>query len=433
MLSKIALASLVASAAAQGYGTTPAPPPPPPPPAYYNAPVTTTTTYGTTKPVVYYYADYDNIIYSAQDDLYYQSALTQEAVDRTKQGVTATWSNPTPLDTSGLQNAKGVAVCGKQGSYYDNNYGGKYQQVFVADAGATGQAGAVYGWQVAQNPSNPAAVVLQNKWTVYQPDASQSNYTSAPTDVKCGPNNGLFIADPGLNAIQWVSNANLVAGSPNPQYSTVIPSSCGAAVDQVRSLSWNANTNTLYWTNDDTGMAAAAPGGASNSGVFSYNAIQPNAAPPQAACVAANCDSWSASCGGSHVAQVVQGKAGSQYWAVSSAWNQVQVSKGNDNVYDANGNVVASVNSAVTYTDATNDAQRNQGLIVTDAASGQASIVTQSGNANQLCNQAAVPTVYGATYNNGYGWYASNVTAVTSASTVSLAAGAVLAAVALFF
>lgn len=120
MLSKIATVTLFTAVAAQ----------------YVDH--TTVAVEVTAAPADLYYADYDNIVEVANQGIYYQSALTPEAVDRLKldKAKAAEWSAPVLAVNPDLYDAKGVAFCGEKGAAMgDNQWGGKYTQIFVADAG----------------------------------------------------------------------------------------------------------------------------------------------------------------------------------------------------------------------------------------------------------------------------------------------------------
>jgi len=291
----------------------------------------------------------------------------------------------------------------------DNQWGGKYKQVFVADAGDEGMNnGAVYGWNVKEDPANPAAVVLDGKWTVYQPDKA------APVDVECGPNNGLFIADKYNNAINWVTYDNLVAKKANPKYAAVVPAECGVAVDEVRSLAYDAEKATLYWTNN-----VAEP---ANAGLFAYSGVAADASPKAAACVAEKCNAWSSECA-AKIQQKAAGEMGKQQWAVANAWDQVQVSKGDAKLYEGK-EVVAEVAQEATYADAAQDAKRDV-VIVADEKAGEVYVAPNGQDAKKIGD---VADVYGVAYNDAYGW---NGVADGASATLSLAFGAVLAVAAL--
>jgi hypothetical protein len=229
----------------------------------------------------YHYADYDNVVIAAKDTAYCTSALTPEAIARAMSNANASsWSKPVDLNLS-LQYAKGATFCGGKGAKDDPAYGGKYKQLFIADEGAAGNAGYVYGWDVVEDTKDPSKIKLANKWTVYTASGAQ------PVDVECGPKDGLFIADNGRNAIFWISNADLVAKKEDAAQA-VIPDECGAVVAEVRSLNYNADTGKLSWTNNDEIVTE-------NAGVFSYSAPA-DATPEPASCKPENCDSWSTNC-----------------------------------------------------------------------------------------------------------------------------------------
>jgi hypothetical protein len=268
MLSKIATVTMFTLVAADGYGA---------------AVATTTTTHGgydgthaTTaeqKVAITYYGDYDNIVAVSDNGIYYQSAITPEAVMRTGQGDATSWTPAAKVQSEkpiSFKDAKGVAFCGQQYATADN-YGQKYQQVFVADAGDDKMNnGAVYGWHVAEDPMNPKAVVLSGKWTVYAPEMGAN-----PVDVECGPNNGLLIADAYTNQINYVPYEAVAAAKPNPPYKAVVGADCGAAVADVRSISYDSDTGKLTWTNN---AAVAA-----DAGVFQYGVAADATTPPPAA------------------------------------------------------------------------------------------------------------------------------------------------------
>jgi len=421
MLSKIATVTMFTLVAAgdSGYG------------AAVAATTTTTgyaagTTVVTTAPqqAVYYYGDYDNIVAASDNGIYYQSALTPEAVMRSGQGDASAWTPAAKVGSANpisFKDAKGVTFCGQQ--YADaDNYGQKYQQVFVADAGDDKMNnGAVYGWHVAEDPMNPKAVVLSGKWTVYAPDSGAN-----PVDVECGPNNGLLIADAYTNQINYVPYEAVAAAKPNPAYKAVVPATCGAAVADVRSISYDADNNKLYWTNN---AAVAA-----DAGVFSYGVAADATTPPAASCDMAMCAvGWSQACA-TNIKQVqappapAAGAAAPKYWAVANAWDQVQVSKGDANLYEGN-MAIAQVASQATYADATDDTKRDV-VLVADQDAGNVYVVPNGGDAKKV---GAVADVYGVAYNNAYGWNGKQiyVDGANSGSIVSLAFGAVLAAAAL--
>lgn len=370
------------------------------------APAETTTA---APPAEYYYADYDNVVVAAKDAVYYSSALTQEAVDRTKQGSAASWSQPKQL-VNNLYNAKGAVFCGNQYAK-DAPEGGKYGQLFVADEGDDANEGKVVGWDVVADPANPAAIKLQNKWDVYA-----NGDKAKPSDVECGPNNGLFIADKGNDAIYWVNGADLKAKKPDA-WAPVVPKDCGAAVAEVRSVTYDAAAGKLLWTNNDEAVAE-------NSGVFSYNQAADAMVAP-VSCEAAKCDAWSQDCS-SKIKKAVPAAEGEKAWAVADAWGNQQVSKGGKEVYNQAGKEVAAVPQEATYAEAANDEKRDV-LFVADQKAGEVYAAPQNQPAKKI---AEVPDAYGVAYNNAWGW--NEALGEGSASSVSLAVGAVLATLALF-
>ena len=82
-----------------------------------------------------------------------------------------------------------------------------------------------------------------------------------------------------------------------------------------------------------------------------------------------------------------------------------------------------------TYAEAANDPKRDV-LLVTDQKEGAVYAVSQNQAAPKKIAEA--PQAYGAAYNNGWGWNAALGDAASS-STLALAAGAVLASLALLF
>lgn len=378
--------------------------------AQYDAPAVDTTVAPPAE-VEYYYADYDNVVVAAKDKLYYSSALTVEAIAREKSNAKASsWSKAANLGVKDVENAKGAVFCGAKAAKDDAEYGGKYKQLFVADEGADGEGGQVIGWDVQPDPADPAKIQLANKWTLY------SSSDAKPVDVECGPNDGLFIADKGKNAIYWYTNGDLVAKKEDAEVA-VIPKDCGAVVAEVRSLNYNAEEGVLSWSNNDEANVA-------NAGVFSYDAAA-NASPEPAECKAAECDAWSQECN-KNIEQVEKAEAGEKVWAVADAWGDVQVSKGDANVYEvAAEKPVAKVAQEVTYARATNDENRDV-LLVADEKAGEVSAVTSKGDVSEV---AEVDNAYGVAYNNAWGW---NGEAAASGSLVTLASGAVLAALAMF-
>jgi hypothetical protein len=402
--------------AADGYAAAPATVAATAAPGYNAVATEAVTAAGTTLAAVYYYGDYDNVLAASDNGIYYQSALTPEAIMRTGQGDASAWTPAAKVQAANpinFKDAKGIALCGAQYAAADN-YGQKYKQVFVADAGDDMMNnGAVYGWQVAEDPMNPKAVVLSGKWTVYQPADG-----AKPVDVECGPNNGLLIADSYTNQINYVSYDAVVAAAPKPKYSAVISADCGAAVADVRSISYDADNNKLTWTNN-----AAVP---TDAGVFSYSIAADATTPPPAACDATMCNvGWSQACA-AKVQQVQAGAAMQQYWAVANAWDATQVSKGDDKLYEGN-MVVAQVASQATYADATDDMKRDV-VLVADQTAGNVYAVPNGGDAKKI---GAVADVYGVAYNNAYGWNGAAMFLDASSSVVTLAFGAVLAAAAL--
>lgn len=379
--------------------------------AQYDAPAVETTTVVAAAAPQYYFADYDNVVIAAKDTAYYTSALTPEAIAREMSNAKASsWSKPADLNLS-VENAKGATFCGGKAAKEDPAYGGKYKQLFIADQGAPGNAGYVYGWDVVEDANDPAKIKLANKWTVYGGEGSE------PVDVECGPKDGLFIADKGKNAIYWYTNADLVAKKEDAAVA-VIPDECGAVVAEVRSLNYNAETGKLSWSNNDEAVVA-------NAGVFSYSAPA-DASPQEASCKAENCNAWSAECN-SKIKQVEPAAAGEKVWAVADAWGKVQVSKGDAKLYDTNKEEpIAEVAQEATYARASNDPSRDV-VLVADEKEGEVTAITQSGAESAVAEN--VDNAYGVAYNNAWGW---NDAAGNSASLVTLASGAVLAAVALF-
>jgi hypothetical protein len=381
--------------------------------AQYDAPavVETTAAVAVAAPQ-YYYADYDNVVVAAKDTVYYTSALTPEAIAREKSSAKAsTWSAPADLNLS-VENAKGATFCGGATAKEDPTYGGKYKQLFIADEGAAGQPGYVYGWDVVEDPKAPEKIKLAKKWTVYGGEGSQ------PVDVECGPKDGLFIADKGKNAIYWYTNADLVAKKEDAAQA-VVPEECGAVVAEVRSLNYNAETGKLSWSNNDEAVVE-------NAGVFSY-AAPADASPAPASCKAENCNAWSSACN-SKIKQVEPAVAGEKVWAVADAWGKVQVSKGDANIYDtAKEAPIAKVAQEATYARATNDPSRDV-LLVADEKEGEVNAVSQSGSESVVAEN--VDNAYGVAYNNAWGW--NEAAGENSASLLTVASGAVLAAVAMF-
>jgi len=418
MLSKIATVTMFTLVAADGYGAAVAATTTTAAAHGYNA-VAATMTNAEVKHAITYYGDYDNIVAVSDNGIYYQSALTPEAVMRTGQGDASAWTPAAKVQSMNpisFKDAKGVTFCGQQ--YADSdNYGKKYQQVFVADAGEDKMNnGAVYGWHVAEDPMNPKAVVLSGKWTVYAPDSGAN-----PVDVECGPNNGLLIADAYTNQINYVPYEAVAAAKPNPAYKAVVPADCGAAVADVRSISYDAENNKLYWTNN---AAVAA-----DAGVFSYGVAADSTTPPPAKCDMAMCAvGWNQACaaGVKQVQAPPATVAKPTYWAVANSWDNVQVSKGDANLYEGS-MAIAKVASQATYADATDDSKRDV-VLVADQEAGNVYVVPNGQDAKKV---GAVADVYGVAYNNAYGWNGQVMFEDGSASMVSLAFGAVLAAAAL--
>jgi hypothetical protein len=335
-----------------------------------------------------YYADYDNIVVAANDDLYYTSSLTQEAVDREKAAPTAAaWTKTKKLPVAELYNAKGVAFCGDKYSK-DAPEGGKYGQLFVAEQGDDTHKGRVVGWEVVADAADPAAIKLQNPWDVYAPD------NAAPTDVKCGPKDGLFIADRGNKGVYWVTNADLKAKQPTPAYDTIISAQeCGdAAVANVRSLSYDPEAEKLSWSNNNEDVVE-------NSGVFEVD--QPATGVVPVNCKA-KCDAWSSACTG-NVKKVVDSELNERAWAVANAWGGKQVSKGAEKVYNDQDKVVAEVPKEATYAVAAQDPWRDV-LLVSDAQEGAVYAAKQGSAAPAKIADA--PEAYGVAYNNAWGWQA---------------------------
>jgi hypothetical protein len=323
---------------------------------------------------------------ASNDDLYYTSSLTQEAIDREKAAPTAAaWTKPKKLPVAQLYNAKGVAFCGDKYSK-EAPEGGKYGQLFVAEQGDDVNNGRVVGWEVVADAADPAAIKLQNPWDVYAP-----NNAAAPTDVKCGPKDGLFIADKGNKGVFWVTNADLKAKQANPAYQTVISAAdCGdAAVANVRSLAYDPVEEKLSWSNNDEAVVE-------NSGVFEVD--QPATGVVPVFCKA-KCDAWSRGCTG-NVKKVGDSEAGEKAWAVASAWGGVQVSKGDGKVYSTFGKVVADVPREATYAVAAQDPRRDV-LLVSDAQEG--AVYTAKQGSAVVFKIADVPEAYGVAYNNAWG------------------------------
>lgn len=408
-MSKIAVATVFAASAMAQYGE----------------PVVDTTAAAVdATPPEYYYADYDNLVVAAKDTLYYQSALTPEAIAREQSSASAAdWSQPKEVAVKDVYNLKGATFCGQQDAK-EAAWGGKYKQLFVAEAGDAENAGAVYGWDVAEVEGSPDKIALSGKWTVYQQE-----YSSV-TDVECGPNNGLFIADHSnvdvapeevkeaavaQQGVYWVTGKGLAEKKENPDYATVVPAGC-AAVDDVRSLSWNADTGKLVWSNGVSEDAAMID----NAGVFSYGA--PAGESPAA--VKCECDAWAADCA-AKIKKVDDAAAGEQVWAAAQGWQKVQVSKGDAGLYNTANKVdtkVADVPQVATYAEAPADEHRDV-VFVADEKEGAVYSVAKNG---KVAKVGEAPAAYGVAYNNGYGW-----TPTDSASSVTMAVGALLAAVAM--
>lgn len=398
MLNKIAIAAAITLAAAQ-YDT--------------HAPAVVVTTVAAEAPE-YYYADYDNVVVAANDDLYYTSSLTQEAVDREKAApAAAAWTKTKKLPVAKLYNAKGAAFCGDKYSK-EAPEGGKYGQLFVAEQGDAENKGRVVGWEVVADPADPAAIKLQNPWDVYAP-----NKEAAPTDVKCGPKDGLFIADKGNKGVYWVNNANLKAKQPTPAYDTVISAEeCGdAAVANVRSLSYDPVAEKLSWSNNDETEIK-------NSGVF--EAEQPATGVEPVNCKA-KCDAWSSDCAGD-VKKVADAEMNEKAWAVANAWGGAQVSKGADKVYNADDKVVAEVPKEATYAAAAQDPKRDV-LLVSDAQEGAVYAAKQGSSAPAKIADA--PEAYGVAYNNAWGWQAP-ADGASASSLVMAGASLVVLALSMF-
>lgn len=415
MLSKIAVASVFAAGVLSQYA----------PPAVVE---TTVAVDVAAEPAVYYYADYDNLVTAGKSAIYYQSAITPEAVARETErnhkvaADPAQWSAPQQVAVQDVYELKGATFCGEQGvADAQGEYGadgGKYKQLFVADSGdGSEDSSKVIGWQVAEDPKDPQKLVLSGKWTVY------GQADSVITDVECGPNNGLFIADQGkdLGGVYWVTKDNLVAKKEYPAYQEVIPADCAAAVANVRSLSWDQDSGKLTWSNN---VAEEATVPIENAGVFQYGAPA-GQSPAPAECEKADCEAWSKDCN-KKIAKVADAEMGEQVWAVAQGWGKVQVSKGQDQLYDAsNDKVVAEVPEQVTYAEAPQDENRNV-VFVADQEEEAVYAVAQQGDVKKV-NDVADP--YGVAYNNAYGW--TNGLDEASASMVTLTAGALLAAVAM--
>jgi hypothetical protein len=396
MLNKIAIAAAITVAAAQ-YDTP--------------APKVVETTAAAAAPE-YYYADYDNVVVAANDDLYYTSSLTQEAVDREKAApAAAAWTKTKKLPVAQLYNAKGATFCGDKYSK-EAPEGGKYGQLFVAEEGDETHDGRVVGWEVVADPADPAAIKLQNPWDVYAPDNAK------PTDVKCGPKDGLFIADKGNKGVYWVTNADLKAKQAKPAYQTVIAAEeCGdAAVANVRSLSYDPVAETLSWSNNDEAVVE-------NSGVF--EAEQPAAGVEPVNCK--KCDAWSKDCAGD-VKKVADAEMNEKAWAVANAWGGKQVSKGDDKVYNAEDKVVADVPQQATYAVAAQDPKRDV-LLVSDAQEGAVYAAKQGSAAPAKIADA--PEAYGVAYNNAWGWQAP-ADGASASSLVMAGASLVVLALSMF-
>jgi hypothetical protein len=291
---------------------------------------------------------------AADNNLYYTSSLTPEAIEREKSApAAAAWTPAKKLPVAQLYNAKGATFCGQKYSK-EAPEGGKYGQLFVAEQGDADNKGRVVGWEVVEDKANPAAIKLQHPWDVYAPE------NAAPTDVKCGPKDGLFIADKGNKGVYWVTNADLAAKAPNPAYQTVVAAEeCGdAAVANVRSLSYDPVNQVLSWSNNDESVVE-------NSGVFE---VQQSADGVQPVNCKAKCDAWTKNCV-PDVQKVADAKADEKAWAVANAWGGKQVSKGADKVYNAEEKVVADVPKEATYAVAAQDPKRDV-LLVSDAQEG---------------------------------------------------------------
>lgn len=255
---------------------------------------------------------------------------------------------------------------------------------------------------------DPKKIVLADKWVAYQPENG-----AAPVDVKCGPNNGLFVADSYNNQINWIPYKDLVAKEEKPAYETVVSEDCGSVVADVRSLAWDEQKDQLLWSNN-----AAIP---SDAGVFA--AAAPKSGVKQVDCVKAMCDvGWSKDCA-PKVDQVVVGEADKKYWAVADAWNDVQVSKGDAKIYDSKKEIAAvPANGEATYAAAAEDPKRDV-LVVADQKNGDVYVAAAKAAPKKIGD---VEKVYGVAYNDAYGW-----NGVNSGSAASLAVGAVLAVAAL--
>jgi hypothetical protein len=375
--------------------------------AQYAPPATTVAAVVTTaaKAPEYYYADYDNVVVASSTQLYYTSALTPEAIEREKSGASASaWSKPKSLGvkSGALYNAKGATFCGKQYGKEEPE-GGKYGSLVVADEGDAENPGKVVAWDVQADPADPAAVKLANPWTVYNVD------NAAPTDVECGPNNGLFIADKGNKGIYWVTGADFQAKKQNTY--AAVAEGCGAAVANVRSLSYDQEAEKLVWSNNDEAVVE-------NAGVF--EADQAKTGVDAIPCKADMCDAWSTDCSKA-IKKAEPVMAGEKAWAVADAWAGKQVSKGGKEVYSAvTDKVVAEVPQEATYAEPAADPKRDV-LFVADQKEGAVYAVQQ--NVKAPVKVADVADAYGVAYNNAWGW---NVPLETSASSVAMALGSVV-------
>lgn len=332
-------------------------------------------------PPEYFYGDYDNVVVTAKDTIYVTSALTPEAVKRTGQGSSTVWSSPKKITLYNVNNAKGAAFCAERHPLGPE--GGKHSMLFIADEGTADEPGLVMGYNVHADPVDPAAIQLSDKWDV------SVGFGSKPSDVECGPNNGLFIADNG--AIYWVSGRDLVAKKSDARVS-IVPKECGGAVGAVRSLVHDAAKNRLSWTNNDEVNVA-------NAGVFLIELPADNiAAPvPVTDCAAANCDVWSQNCS-TKIKKVVSVAQGEKAWAVADAWGSQQVSKGGNEVFNWMGEKILEVPQQATYAEATND--ERDVLFVADQIEGAIFVAPQSASAKKI---ADVANAFGVAFNNAFG------------------------------
>jgi len=355
----------------------------------------------------------------APEAVYYSASLTKETVDKHKlPAESQNWTPQVEVPSGGkLKNAKGVTFCGKKDDQWNH-----YSQVLVADHDA--KKVWAWDWVPKADAKNPWEAELKNGWVAYDgKDYQQDGYTSAPTDVKCGPGGGAFVADQGNNAIYWIPYDDLAAKQEGKIAKPIVDHNCGNAVADVRSLSWDADNKVLAWSND-----AEAP---EKKAVFEYGI---SAAPSKVTCdkVACDADAWDENaCGKGKIekADVAWEKKEEKAWAVVQAWGKTLVSKGDNNLYDAEEKVkdvyAEAVGDEVTYAVAAKDKGRDV-VFAADQKGGDIYAVQKGGASKKI---GAVDDVYGVAYNDAYGWQGMDVLA-DSAATVALSIGSIVALVA---